>query len=745
MIKKKLSSILPLILLLYSVLSGCETQDYLSEDTPQSGIAIRMASLSLESESQPEVHSPINDLTGYRIENGLLVEIYDHLSLNQDNVCTIQPSQPRGEIYFLANASGLSDTYKPEVGKTTADEFLSLKATAKEMTANGHTMTGHLTLPVEAGKQPVVELERSIARIDLLSSMANVQVQRVEIKNLVAQGHIYSGVSGQPDTESRNLSYDFGSNPFGQGEKTLFYVCEQTQSRPEAEIYITINGSWHRLKTSLPTLKRNTVYTLKVYGSGAEAKVEVLAGDWGQGVSSESELIRKFWIDGPESVLPEGSRLSSASDTLFIPYQASSIQLAVRAEEGAQIVVNGIANGVTCTPGTQSKVTTDLTHILVSKNKTMPAIGQQRQFIYLDAYKQNRLTGRIVLLFEPNPIRILNGSLQFDTNSVCDFNGYADGTFAQMAVEQGMSLEVSCNNNEQWARITPIEGTANVYHLEGGWRPNDPNADGREQSATLILKNEKGERIDSYLIKRKNWTLPVVNINGTWWCKYNLRGNVKKFEDQILVATDPAKEGSPASYMASCSNDDLLAVIGDQYQGGNPEGLKLTYKDGSFYYEGFQSQAQDFGAMKAGEMAPAGFEIPQYSHFRFFTGSDDFGLALGSDGFYNGKGQRLTYQSQERTASFGGGNYGAIHLYDFQYENAHLVLCGLGHQWEDKANAISTMMILLATNGVTGKSWVLEGYAKDSSNKGKTWMKYVSQNSTKTRTIRCIKSEAYIY
>lgn len=42
----------------------------------------------------------------------------------------------------------------------------------------------------------------------------------------------------------------------------------------------TADGAWHRLKTSLPVIKRNTIYTLKVYGNGADARVEVMTDDW---------------------------------------------------------------------------------------------------------------------------------------------------------------------------------------------------------------------------------------------------------------------------------------------------------------------------------------------------------------------------------------------------------------------------------------------------------------------------------
>ena len=73
------------------------------------------------------------------------------------------------------------------------------------------------------------------------------------------------------------------------------------------------------------------------------------------------------------------------------------------------------------------------------------------------------------------------------------------------------------------------------------------------------------------------------------------------------------------------------------------------------------------------------------------------------------------------------------------------MLDGLGHQWNTTAGNISRMMILLATSGNSTSSWLMEGYAQ-SEKANQNWLKFVSQNATKTRTVRCIKTPVeYIY
>ena len=55
------------------------------------------------------------------------------------------------------------------------------------------------------------------------------------------------------------------------------------------------------------------------------------------------------------------------------------------------------------------------------------------------------------------------------------------------------------------------------------------------------------------------------------------------------------------------------------------------------------------------------------------------------------------------------------------------------------------MTLLLATYGNSAKSWFMEGYAQND-RPNQNWLKYTSQNSTKTRVIRCVKTPVeYIY
>lgn len=270
----------------------------------------------------------------------------------------------------------------------------------------------------------------------------------------------------------------------------------------------------------------------------------------------------------------------------------------------------------------------------------------------------------------------------------------------------------------------------------------DPEADGRVQSAEIVVTASDGGS-EVYTVRRLNWGLPVVNINGTWWCKYNLRGNVKDFGDQITIASDPADASSLAEYLTTCTDEEFAEILGDQYQGGRQDGLKLTAVDGSLLYSGFDpSSSGDFGLLDPEYMAPDGYSIPDYQDYRFFTWNENANLGYGPDGFNNLLGQRITYTITPREAVVGGVEYGPVHIYDFVYEGAHWVMAGFGHQYN--ATDIAPMSLLFATSGTGGKTWMLEGYSK-SDGRG-NWFKYSAQNARKTRLIRCVKTPVeYIY
>ena len=722
------------------LLSGCQKEKIRQDNAADGSLRISIISSGMNYGITTESETNIHTLDAYHFENGILSESFNSLQIDEKGVCRLDIKQKNGMLYFLANDANITSRANLTNNVTTLEEFLQLTATADEMTSKSLLMSGHTELDGENASLSV-SLKRAVARIDLESAFQDAEVNSITIRDIALTGLVNEGgdKSVLTNIEKTDLTKDFGEQPFKNKKESLYYLPEQTANGHAVEILMAVNGGWHRLKTTLPPLKRNTVYTLKVYGNGTNLNVEVLTDNWENGNSSESGLTLKGLVDKENSQLSEGVTVNERGDTVFVPSWNSNFQLTLAAESGAQVSVLGEVEGVTVTPASQSRSLSPVAEFNVSSRQKMP--GSKSEYMYLDIYNDQIQTGRVVLVFTPNPVQ-MSGLIEFDLNGECNFNRYVDGELASLILPEGKIATLKFAEEEaHWMKLAPEGG--NTYRLLGGWKPNDPKADGREQAGELIITNEDGSHPETYTIRRLNWGLPVVNINGTWWCKYNLRGNVKNFNDQILINSDPAKDSSLADYLTSCSDDEFLYILGDQYQAGNPDGLKLTHNGASFYYEGYKSQTDNFGTLAPTVMAPDGYQIPDFDDYRFFTGSTNFNLGYFNPGaFNNGLGQRLNFKVVERNATFQGLQYGPVTFYDFEYEGSHWTICGLGHQWD--ATSISKMMILLATYGNGGSTWMLEGYS-NSEGRG-NWFKYIGNNAQKTRTIRCIKTPVeYIY
>lgn len=722
------------------LLSGCQKEKIRQDNAADGSLRISIISSGMNYGITTESETNIHTLDAYHFENGILSESFNSLQIDEKGVCRLDIKQKNGMLYFLANDANITSHANLTNNVTTLEEFLQLTATADEMTSKSLLMSGHTELDGENASLSV-SLKRAVARIDLESAFQDAEVNSITIRDIALTGLVNEGgeKSVLTNIEKTDLTKDFGEQPFKNKKESLYYLPEQTANGHAVEILMAVNGGWHRLKTTLPPLKRNTVYTLKVYGNGANLNVEVLTDNWENGDSSESGLTLKGLVDKENSQFSEGVTVNERGDTVFVPFWNSNFQLTLAAESGAQVSVLGEVEGVTVTPASQSRSLSPVAEFNVSSRQKMP--GSKSEYMYLDVYNDQIQTGRVVLVFTPNPVQ-MSGLIEFDQNGECNFNRYVDGELANLILPEGKTATLKFAEEEaHWMKLAPEGG--NTYRLLGGWKPNDPKADGREQAGELIITNEDGSHPETYTIRRLNWGLPVVNINGTWWCKYNLRGNVKNFNDQILINSDPAKDSSLADYLTSCSDNEFLHILGDQYQAGNPDGLKLTHNGASFYYEGYKSQTDNFGTLAPTVMAPDGYQIPDFDDYRFFTGNTNFNLGYFNPGaFNNGLGQRLNFKVVERNATFQGLQYGPITFYDFEYEGSHWTICGLGHQWD--ATSISKMMILLATYGNGGSTWMIEGYS-NSEGRG-NWFKYIGNNAQKTRTIRCIKTPVeYIY
>lgn len=686
--------------------------------------------------------SAIEQVTGYHFIQGTFREALQGERLDTDGTYTFYPRELSGVIYFVANDfSEIFGTLQPE--SSSLEEFLNISAPTATMASNRLMMTGRMELSAHQ-TATTIRMKRSVARIDIASEEQGVTVQRVTIRGIAAQGYVIGpSAPATPNAAVRtDFKKEYSPESLENKTETLLYLCEQTGDPITAEVIASFGGGDHRMTATFPNpIHRNRIYTLRIHGKGANASVTIVPDGWDEGSSTEATPDLKGIVDVAGSTLPQGVRVNTSQDSVYVAYTENAFRLVLRAEANSEVEIEGMVRGVTAQVEAVTRSLQPVASVAITNTRRMP--DERGGVLYLNVRQNNIHSGRVVIMFEPSPIHF-SGSIELDENGVCDFGKYVDGELGRISLPEEKTVRLAFDAGEDpWMKLVEENGQ---WRILGGWKPNDPTADGREQEGHIVISNRDGSDPESYSVRRRNWGLPVVEIGGTWWCKYNLRGNVKEFGDQIPIRSDPAASTELADYLNSCDDTELLRLMGDQYQAGNLQGLPLRHDGSAFYHEGMFSSGQNFGTLDPTLMAPDGYRIPDYDDYAFFSASDNYNIGgVGSRSYKNRNGDEISVRIIEREATLLGQPYGTVSFYEFRSGTDCWVLYGLGHQWDTTPGNIARMMLLLATHGSQGSTWIMEGYSQ-ASRPGQNWLKFTSQNSTKTRLIRCIKSPVeYIY
>lgn len=737
--------------LMMGMMTACNNND-LTVEKKANGIISGQLMESRISDGEGEIAFFSGKVTAVAFDSdGKVVMVRENIEVEQNGQFSLVIGLKAKTCYFIANAT---KGVIPDLG-VTETAFKKMVMTGQLDNTLDPVMLG--VIDVESYRWEPIVMNRCVARLDLKMLVSGISVNRIILKGAADRSFLFPYEEKSPEgLNFTDFVQDFSDGPLTGSQDRIMYLHEQHAGPPEVVMEMTIDGRMMELREKLPEkIKRNSLYTLKVYGNGAKLNLQIQENDWQNGSESESAVVMLAKVNVEKSDL-DGARVNDKRDTVFIPYTDKTISLAVNTEEGMtirQVGVPDLTEVSVVQDVSRSNVALEkLTRINVISN--LKRIGIPQQYSYLEAFDSHGvMKGRIVLVFESNPVK-MTGVISFLEGTSYNFNRYVEGEFARLVLPEGMKAELEFGSGEDhWAILKKAEDGSEVWRFLGGWKPNDPKADGREQMVTLKLSNDDGTDMEVYTISRKNYGLPVVYVAGNWWCKYNLKGTANDFEDQILVSEDPVKDGNLLDYLKSCPQENLMSVMGDQYQGGNLEGLTLAVSDGNFFYEGFKQNISVNINSQGKQMAPAGYELPSVTDFRRLVASNNYRLEYapmvynnrmtGEDAF------RIEYLHGNREVEIEGVPYGKIGFYDFcdaahKDENSrHMALFGWGHQWESTVGRVITDDILFATSSGNLTSWMMDGQFL---NMGGNWFKSLSQNSVKSRTIRCKKSPVeYIY
>lgn len=126
--------------------------------------------------------------------------------------------------------------------------------------------------------------------------------------NLADEGYLNQQAIATHPQDAATTRFDKQYNtPLSNTRETIFYICEQQGTDIQAEVLVRFRNALHKLKATLPTtIRRNTVYTIHVYGRGGDVMMTISNGDWEQGDTSGSEAQIKAKVNVEASALLYG-------------------------------------------------------------------------------------------------------------------------------------------------------------------------------------------------------------------------------------------------------------------------------------------------------------------------------------------------------------------------------------------------------------------------------------------------------
>lgn len=781
-----------LICLCIGLLSCTEQFEKEQHKTENLTVNVQLATLSTEA-----AENELDDVSVYLFSDGRLKGTQNEVRLNHGEPCRIPLTYSEGDHLYFVSQTGKVMTSVPE----SEAEFCKVQGRAYEEESVPVFVTGGISL--SKTKPNTVKLVRGVARIDLNIAGENISVKRVELHDMATQGYLFGQEGGTiPEVASRGtLVADHADQPLTGLSTGVFYVYEQqAEKMQKSKVHLTyqMDGQEHTVEAELPqTLQRNKIYTLNLIRK-QNVDLSVAVTPWGKGEETDlsPDLTQRILINKELSHLPTGARISEKGDTLFLPETGGTATLAFRSI--GQVVCESASAADVQVVQTGENGKNMFTVTGVSR-----VTGQPTAYIDLLMSREGMITtvNRVTVVLPATSIQLykdksLTQSEMF-VDGVLDYGKYVDGTLGYLVVPEGSKVEVT---NGIWIRLDEQSEVTmagkDIYRVEGGFKPNDLEADGRVQEASVSVGDG-----NTFVFKRRNWGLPVVEINGVYWCKYNLRGNAKKFEDQVSIRCDrdtvQSLEGFLRTYMInhpvyeedynmevkipkSVSAMELFyKLLGEGYQSGKLQGMRFksnkilsawgdSIMSDKYYYPGYDTYywEQETGLLPADSLAPDGYKIPENSDFMKLVPNENFMLgtqgntksyAVGSttmnvEIFYMPTmsfemrqfamlGDRPQFQGNFNV----GGAYGTSFYYFFKEEGKEepLVLMGHPYQYRKTDGGSATVFylrdILFACHDSKGKAWLLNGYGKGVDTNPAYFKSMTGNVMNNVKMIRCVK------
>lgn len=699
----------------------------------------------------------INELQACVFENGVMTEIYTQFT-QKDNQYVLQTNKRTGHLYILANTANQLNLQELKAQDITEEKWQEV--TIGHTDENIHApefFSGMLDLGKSDEDILHMHLERGIARFDLsIRSTSSIKVKKVLFKNITQHTFLFSqnpvSIPAGTTVKDRLVEFPQWLESNTQG---IFYAYEQAGDNLMASLEIVKNGKEMILETGLPSaLKRNTVYTLEITTDSAtgEAKLNVIEWENGGDHALASDM-SNLKVNIKESVFPENIIVNEEKTQVTLPYTATNITLAIDCDDELEFIPENMPITIESLGGT-SPETIGKNVFRIQKEKWRPGVaGQELKLrFHRKGLNHNYAEDYLTLVLPENPIK-LEGLIQFHDGYEFDFERYIDNELGIITLPESKRLTVEYESGEgQWIKLEERSETPNSFRIIGGWKPNDPTANGRKQKAKLVICNTDGTDREEYTVVRRNWGLPVTYLNGIWWCKYNAMGDSKDFNDQILSSNDPAAKAGKSlfDYLRDCTSEEFFNLWKWQYQGKTTQGLEVIDDEGVVKLKGYGPSSVHINRLDAKAMAPDGYELPSMENFERVLNSTSGTIWLMWDGSHttswNGGANMQRRQRRRNDITVGTVALSDL-IYIQMYNNAEqqyepLVWYGSGAQWDDNGikHVHYNAMLWATYSPENGQGWFFTG-AMNAYHPSKN-----GAGSNDTRLLRFKKSDVeYIY
>ncbi|MEG2495083.1 MAG: hypothetical protein RSB32_05205 [Mucinivorans sp.] len=484
--------------ILYSILAvlgvvGCARQLSQDQKTVLLDLSFSRTYSNMVGEApSDQIDQTINSITIFVVDGGVVKLKIPKVDMSS-SLINIKQVGSQAKLYTIANAELCPAAASIVVGSPESD-LLKLATTQSDDNGKvkGLVMSQMMLLDgVGNGDKVTLGLERSMARFDLkIEAGRGIEVKQVKVIGLPTSAPVFACGTMAADLNDAQVDITFPT-PASSSVERLFYThpLKGSPQGPTLTIEALYNGVHTTINKRLPSVARNTIYTLSLSGLNDLLRLNI---DVSELIDGDQTTIngsnRVILLDKTKSVVDAQTTIDESGMRLRLPYTKTQATVVLDGDFDKKFVGQlGTIPGFSITPvsdaadayqGSRYLITTD-NQTKIGSNKNAVVLT----FAPKDENDPSRMSRIVVEAenFAPFPVTTIEG---IDWMS---FNASSNETAFYPVLEDGQSLRDFMSVNASWREYSghqyqwgPRNGTLNLltWVQDGvGWQKL-PNING---------------------------------------------------------------------------------------------------------------------------------------------------------------------------------------------------------------------------------------------------------------------------